>query len=100
MIIRGPARSWRPGRGRQGRMEEDGDRLGLLGIDLSTRPHANRLKGLSDAIVAKGPIYGSRTVDAMAAILQMREFSFTADPAKLQTEAAIGKRRKNDRVAN
>jgi uncharacterized protein len=77
---------------------EDGDGLGLLGIDLSTR-RRNRLNGPVSRNSGEGfDLVVEQSYGNCPQYIQMREFSFTRDPAKLPAEAAILLEAADDRV--
>jgi predicted pyridoxine 5'-phosphate oxidase superfamily flavin-nucleotide-binding protein len=77
---------------------EDGDGLGLLGIDLSTR-RRNRLNGPVSRNGGEGfDLVVEQSYGNCPQYIQMREFSFTRDPTKLSAEAAIRQEATDDRM--
>ena len=77
---------------------EDGDGLGLLGIDLLTR-RRNRLNGPVSRDDGEGfHLVVEQSYGNCPQYIQMREFSFTRDPAKLSTEPTISQGAADDRV--
>ena len=68
---------------------EDGDGLGLLGIDLFTR-RRNRLNGPVSRNGAEGfDLVVEQSYGNCPQYIQQREFSFTRDPAKLSAEQTV-----------
>src|SRR5258708_6823030 len=68
---------------------EDGDGLGLLGIDLFTR-RRNRLNGPVSRNGGEGfDLVVEQSYGNCPQYIQMREFSFTRDPATLSAEPTI-----------
>jgi predicted pyridoxine 5'-phosphate oxidase superfamily flavin-nucleotide-binding protein len=77
---------------------EDGDGLGLLGIDLSNR-RRNRLNGPVSRDGAEGfDLVIEQSYGNCPQYIQLREFSFTRDPAKLSAEPAVPQEAASDRV--
>jgi predicted pyridoxine 5'-phosphate oxidase superfamily flavin-nucleotide-binding protein len=77
---------------------EDGDGLGLLGIDLFTR-RRNRLNGLVSRNDDEGfDLVVEQSYGNCPKYIQMREFSFTRDPAKPSAEPSIPQEAADDRV--
>jgi predicted pyridoxine 5'-phosphate oxidase superfamily flavin-nucleotide-binding protein len=77
---------------------EDGDGLGLLGIDLFTR-RRNRLNGPVSRNDDEGfDVVVEQSYGDCPQYIQMREFSFTRDPAKLSAEPSIQQDAADDRV--
>ncbi len=77
---------------------EDGDGLGLLGIDLFTR-RRNRLNGPVSRNDADGfDLVVEQSYGNCPQYIQMRQFSFTRDPAKPSAEPGIPQEVADDRV--
>jgi len=77
---------------------EDGDGLGLLGIDLFTR-RRNRLNGPVSRNDDEGfDLVVEQSYGNCPKYIQMREFSFTRDPAKPSAEPSIPQEAADDRV--
>jgi ferredoxin-NADP reductase/predicted pyridoxine 5'-phosphate oxidase superfamily flavin-nucleotide-binding protein len=77
---------------------EDGDGVGLLGIDLITR-RRNRLNGPVSRKNGEGfDLVVEQSYGNCPQYIQMREFSFIRDPAKLPADAAILQEKADDRV--
>ena len=77
---------------------EDGDGLGLLGIDLFTR-RRNRLNGPVSRNDDEGfDLVVEQSYGNCPQYIQMREFSFTRDPAKPSAEPSIPQEAADDRV--
>jgi uncharacterized protein len=77
---------------------EDGDSLGLLGIDLFTR-RRNRLNGPVSRNSGDGfDLVVEQSYGNCPRYIQMREFSFTRDPVKLSAEPAVPQEATDDRA--
>lgn len=77
---------------------EDGDGLALLGIDLRTR-RRNRLNGPVSRYDDEGfDLVVEQSFGNCPRYIQMREFSFTRDPAKPSAEPSIPQKAADDRL--
>ena len=77
---------------------ENGDGVGLLGIDLFTR-RRNRLNGAVSRDGGKGfDLVVEQSYGNCPQYIQMREFSFVRDPARPSTEPTIPQEAADDRV--
>ena len=77
---------------------EDGDGLGLLGIDLSTR-RRNRLNGPVSRDGGEGfDLVVEQSYGNCPQYIQLREFSFTRDPATPSAEPAVRQEAADDRA--
>src|ERR1700733_11427346 len=77
---------------------EDGDGLGLLGIDLFTR-RRNRLNGPVSRHDDEGfDLVVEQSYGNCPRYIQMREFSFARDPTKLSLDPSIPQEATGDRV--
>jgi ferredoxin-NADP reductase/predicted pyridoxine 5'-phosphate oxidase superfamily flavin-nucleotide-binding protein len=77
---------------------EDGDGLGLLGIDLITR-RRNRLNGTVQRDASGGiDLAVEQSYGNCPQYIQLRQFSFTRDPAEMPVESAIPLEISDERV--